>query len=147
VWNAPLIINGTITLSLQFDQAFALNAANVTSSGRPCYRFTPNSTAGKGVGAVSLQTPTTERTFHNETVWQTPAWWISADDLKVYAINALNGKILLNFPYSTGSTRSPETPCRFVPWHRDHRRPVTKEGASPSHPESALYSTPEVFFG
>src|SRR5437870_5994797 len=51
---SPLIINGTIYAVTQADQALALNAANGNVIWNTVLPVTPNSTAGKGVGAVSL---------------------------------------------------------------------------------------------
>jgi len=56
---APLIINGTITLSLSSTKAFALNAANGNVLWTTVLPVTPNSTAGR-VLAQSRCTSTTE---------------------------------------------------------------------------------------
>jgi len=94
---APLIINGTIYAVTQFDQAFALNAANGNVLWTTVLPVYPNSTAGKGVGAVSLHLHDGNEQFTTKLFNHTPTWWISADDLKVYAINALNGQIMFNY--------------------------------------------------
>src|SRR6267143_4877970 len=99
---APLIINGTIYFVTQANQAFAINAANGNVLWTTVLPVTPNSTAGKGVGSVSLHLHNGNQQFTTKLFGNTPAWWISADDLKVYAINALNGKILLNFSIFDG---------------------------------------------
>src|SRR5690242_8930294 len=51
---APLIINGTIYFVTQADQVFALNAANGNVLWTDVLPVLPNSTAGKGAGALSL---------------------------------------------------------------------------------------------
>jgi outer membrane protein assembly factor BamB len=94
---APLIINGTIYAVTQFDQAFALNAANGNVLWTTVIPVTPNSTAGLGVGPVFLHLHDGNEQFTTSLFNHTPTWWISADDQKVYAINALNGKFELNF--------------------------------------------------
>jgi hypothetical protein len=99
---APLIINGTIFAVTQFDQAFALNAANGNVLWTTVLPVTPNSTAGKGVGAVSLHLHDGNEQYTTKLFGSTPTWWISADDLKVYALNALTGKIMLNFSIFDG---------------------------------------------
>src|SRR4029077_8642630 len=99
---APLIINGTIYAVTQFDQAFALNAANGNIIWTDVLPVTPNSTAGKGVGAVSLHLHDGNEQFTTKLFGNTPTWWISADNLKVYAINALTGKIMLNWSIFDG---------------------------------------------
>jgi len=104
---APLIINGTVYFVTQFDQVFALNAANGNVLWTDVLPITANSTAGRGIGALALH-------HHNGNVQFTTRWtapgqsaavptfWISATDWKVYAINALNGKYLLNFSIFDG---------------------------------------------
>src|SRR5712692_3899731 len=99
---APLIINGTIYAVTQFDQAFALNAANGNVLWTTVLPVTPNSTAGLGIGPVFLHLHDGNEQFTTKLFNHTPAWWMSADDQKVYALNALTGKILLNFTIWTG---------------------------------------------
>jgi len=99
---SPLIINGTIYAVTQADQALALNAANGNVIWNTVLPVTPNSTAGKGVGAVSLHLHDGNEQFTTKLFGNTPTWWISADDLKVYAINALTGKIMLNWSIFDG---------------------------------------------
>ena len=99
---SPLIINGTIYAVTQADQALALNAANGNIIWTDVLPVTPNSTAGKGVGAVSLHLHDGDEQFTTKLFGNTPTWWISADDLKVYAINALTGKIMLNWSIFDG---------------------------------------------
>jgi len=94
---APLIINGTIYAVTQFDQAFALNAANGNVLWTDILPVTPNSTLGKGVGAISLHLHDGNEQFTTKLFSNTPTWWIAANDLKVYAINAVTGKYELNF--------------------------------------------------
>src|SRR4029077_9982590 len=94
---APLIINGTIYAVTQYDQAFALNAANGNVLWTDVLPLTPNSTAGLGAGALSLHLHDGNEQFTTKLFGNTPTWWISADDLKVYAINALTGAYQLNF--------------------------------------------------
>src|SRR6266566_5485794 len=51
---APLIINGTIYAVTQFDQVFALNAANGNVLWTTVLPITPNSTSGLGIGGRFL---------------------------------------------------------------------------------------------
>jgi outer membrane protein assembly factor BamB len=100
---APLIINGTIYAVTQYDQAFALNAANGNVLWTVVLPITANSTAGKGVGAVSLHLHDGNEQFTTKLFNHTPTWWISASDWKVYALNALTGAYELNFTVFTGT--------------------------------------------
>jgi glucose dehydrogenase len=94
----PIIINGTIYAVTNFAQVFALNAANGNVLWTDVIPIFPNSTVGHYVAAnVRLH-------LHNGHVWfttalfnHTPALWVASGDNKVWAINALNGKYLLNF--------------------------------------------------
>src|SRR5216684_1326113 len=99
---APLIINGTIYAVTQYDQAFALNAANGNVLWTDVLPITANSTAGKGVGAVSLHLHDGNEQFTTKLFNHTPTWWISANDWKVYALNALTGAYELNFTVFAG---------------------------------------------
>ena len=99
---APLIINGTIYAVTQFDQAFALNAANGNVLWTDVLPLTPNSTLGHGTGALTLHLHNGNQQYTTKLFGNTPTWWIAADDQKVYAINALNGKYELNFSVFDG---------------------------------------------
>src|SRR6267378_2583969 len=88
---APLIINGTIYAITQFGQVFALNAANGNVLWTDILPLFPNSTVGRGAGALSLHLHQGEEAFTTKLFGGTPTLWISAPDHKVYAINALNG--------------------------------------------------------
>jgi glucose dehydrogenase len=114
---APLIINGTIYAVTQFDQAFALNAANGNVLWTTVLPILPNSTAGKGAGVLSLHLHDGNEQFTTKLFGNTPTWWISADDMKVYAINALNGKIMLNFSIFDGvNTVAGNNPASLYHW-------------------------------
>ncbi len=99
---APLIINGTIYFVTQASQTFALNGANGNVLWTTVLPLAPNSTAGKGVGALSLHLHNGNQQFTTKLFGNTPTWWISTGDTKVYALNALTGKITLNFTVFTG---------------------------------------------
>jgi outer membrane protein assembly factor BamB len=99
---SPLIINGTICFVTQFGQVFALNAANGNVLWTTVLPLLPNSTAGRGTGPISLHFHDGNEWFTTKLFAGTPTMWIGAPDQKVYAINVLNGKILLNFTYFTG---------------------------------------------
>ncbi|MDA4118680.1 MAG: hypothetical protein OK455_10090, partial [Thaumarchaeota archaeon] len=99
---APLIINGTVYAVTQYDQAFALNAANGDVVWTDVLPLLPNSTAGHGTGPLTLHLHNGNEQFTNKLFGNTPTWWIAADDQKVYAINALNGKYELNFSVFNG---------------------------------------------
>ena len=103
---APLIINGTIYAVTQADQAFALNAANGNVLWTTVIPVLPNSSAGLGVTpAASLHLHDGNEQFTTKLFNHTPTWWISANDWKVYAINALTGAFLLNFTIFPGTNK------------------------------------------
>jgi glucose dehydrogenase len=95
--SAPLIVNGTIYFVTQSIQVFAVNAANGNVLWTTVLPIRPNSTAGHGTGAISLHLHDGNEQFTTKLFGNTPAFWVSAPDQKVYAINALTGKYLLNF--------------------------------------------------
>jgi glucose dehydrogenase len=101
---SPLIINGTIYAITQEGQIIAFNAANGNQLWTDILPIQPNSTKGLGVASLSLHFHQGEQTFTTaKTIFGgTPTYWISAPDLKIYAINALNGKYELNFSYYHG---------------------------------------------
>jgi outer membrane protein assembly factor BamB len=99
---APLIVNGTIYAVTQFDQIFAINAATGDVIWTDIIPITPNSTAGLGVGAVGLHAHDGQEQFTTSLFHDTPTYWISGDDYKIYAINAINGSYELNFSTFTG---------------------------------------------
>jgi glucose dehydrogenase len=101
---APLIINGTIYAVTQFDQVFALNAANGNVLWTTVLPITPNSTQGLGIGGLFLHLHNGAQQFTTKLFGNTPTYWIAANDQKVYALNALNGKYELNFSIFTGVT-------------------------------------------
>jgi len=98
----PMIINGTIYAITQFDQVFALNAANGNVLWSDILPVLPNSTVGHGTGAVSLHLHDGDQQFTTKLFGNTPTLWYAADDQKVYAVNALNGKYELNFSVFSG---------------------------------------------
>jgi len=99
---SPLIINGTVYFVTQSMQAFALNAANGNVLWTTVLPVLPNSTTGHGTGAISLHLHDGNEWFTTSLFNHTPAFWVAAADQKIYALNALNGKIILNFTYFTG---------------------------------------------
>src|SRR5437660_9243863 len=114
---APLIINGTVYAVTQYDQAFALNAANGNVLWTDVLPIFPNSTAGRGSGALSLHLHDGNEAFTTKLFNHTPTWWISADDQKVYAINALNGNYELNFTIFNGvNTVAGNSPGAVYHW-------------------------------
>jgi glucose dehydrogenase len=100
--SAPMIINGTIYFVTQFDQVFALNAANGNVLWTDVLPLQPNSTAGHGTGPLSLHLHDGNVQFTTKLFGNTPTFWVAADDQKMYAINALNGKYELNFSVFNG---------------------------------------------
>src|SRR5882672_1931380 len=100
--SAPMIINGTIYFVTQADQVFALNAANGNVLWTVVLPLLPNSTAGHGTGPLSLHLHDGNVQFTTKLFGNTPTFWVAADDQKVYAINALNGKYELNFSVFNG---------------------------------------------
>jgi glucose dehydrogenase len=114
---APLIINGTVYAVTQYDQAFALNAANGNVLWTDVLPIFPNSTAGRGSGALSLHLHDGNEQFTTKLFNHTPTWWISADDQKVYAINALTGAYELNFTIFNGvNTVAGNSPGAIYHW-------------------------------
>ena len=99
---APLIINGTIYAVTQFDQVFALNAANGNVLWTDVLPILPNSTAGKGTGALSLHFHDGDMQYTTKLFGKTPTLWIAASDLRDYAINAVTGKYEMNFSIFDG---------------------------------------------
>jgi outer membrane protein assembly factor BamB len=100
---SPLIINGTIYFVTQAMQVFALNAANGNVLWTTVLPVLPNSTAGRGIqGGISLHLHDGNEQFTTSLFNHTPAFWVSAADQRVYALNALTGKIILNFTDFTG---------------------------------------------
>src|SRR5216683_3264374 len=99
---APLIINGTVYFVTQASQVFALNAANGNVLWTTVLPVLPNSTAGHGTGPVSLHLHDGNEWFTTSLFNHTPAFWVAAADQKIYGLNALTGKIILNFTYFTG---------------------------------------------
>jgi len=100
--SAPMIINGTIYFVTQANQVFALNAANGNVLWTVVLPLLPNSTAGHGTGPLSLHLHDGNVQFTTKLFGNTPTFWVAADDQKMYAINALNGKYLLNFSVFNG---------------------------------------------
>ena len=95
---SPMIINGTVYFVTQAMQAFAINAANGNVIWTTVLPVLPNSTAGHSIaGGVSLHLHDGNEYFTTKLFGNTPAFWVSAADQKIYALNALNGKIILNF--------------------------------------------------
>ena len=99
---APLIINGTIYFVTQFDQVFALNAANGNVLWTDQIPILPNSTAGKGTGNLSLHFHDGDLQYTTKLFSNTPTIWIAASDLRDYAINAVTGKYEMNFSIFDG---------------------------------------------
>jgi hypothetical protein len=83
-------------------QAFALNAANGNVLWTTVLPILPNSTAGHGIASISLHLHDGNVQFTTSLFNHTPAFWVSAADQKIYALNAANGKILLNFTHFAG---------------------------------------------
>jgi outer membrane protein assembly factor BamB len=105
--SAPMIINGTIYFVTQFDEVFALNAANgavLWADQIPEYL---NSTADRGIGALSLHHHDGIDQFTTSLFGGIPTFWIDADDWVVYAINAINGNYELNFSIYNGPSTVP----------------------------------------
>ncbi len=102
----PLIINGTIYAATQEGQIMAINAATGNQIWTVVLPVLPNSTAGLGVASLNLHFHQGEITFTTTNFgWNsggTATFWISAPNLKIYAINALTGKYEMNFSYWHG---------------------------------------------
>ncbi|MDA4118872.1 MAG: PQQ-binding-like beta-propeller repeat protein, partial [Thaumarchaeota archaeon] len=101
---APIIVNGTVYAITQYGQVFALNAANGNVLWTDVLPITANSTAGvPSAGVLTLHLHDGAEQYTTKLFGNTPTLWYAAPDLKIYAINALNGKYELNFSYFTGA--------------------------------------------
>ena len=101
---APLIINGTIYMITQFNQVFALNAANGNVIWTDVIPLAPNSTVGLGAGPLSLHLHEGDEQFTTKLFNHTPTLWLAASNFKDYAINAQTGAYELNFSIFNGIT-------------------------------------------
>jgi outer membrane protein assembly factor BamB len=99
---AVVLINGTVYAVTQFDQVFALNAANGDVEWNDQLPILANSTAGKNSGPISFHFHDGDIQFTTTLFNHTPTIWVSASDLRDYAINALSGKYELNFSVFDG---------------------------------------------
>ena len=99
---APLTINGTVYAITQFGQVFALNAANGNVIWTTVLPILPNATSGKNIASISLHLHDGSEQYTTKLFGNTQTLWYAAPDLKIYALNALNGKYELNFTYWTG---------------------------------------------
>jgi outer membrane protein assembly factor BamB len=100
--SALLIINGTVFAVTQFDQVFALNAANGDVEWTDQIPIAANSTLGKDSGPVSFHFHDGDVQFTTSLFNHTPTFWVSASNLRDYAINANNGQYELNFSVFNG---------------------------------------------
>jgi outer membrane protein assembly factor BamB len=98
---AVLIINGTVYAITQFDEAFALNAADGDVEWSYQVPLSLNSTIGTG-SPLALHTHDGNEQWTTSLFGHTPALWFLAEDNQVYALDALNGTVLLNFTTFTG---------------------------------------------
>jgi hypothetical protein len=95
---APLTVNGTTYAVTQDDQAFAFNTQNGDVEWEDVLPITSASLNQTLTGSlVSLHLHDGNEAFTTKLFGNTPTWWISADDQKIYAINAITGKYELNF--------------------------------------------------
>jgi len=99
---APMIVNGTIYAITQFDQVFALNAANGDVIWNDVLPITLTSTAGLDTSGVVLHAHDGIEQWTTSLFDHTPTLWLQAADEKVYAIDAVNGAYELNFTDFTG---------------------------------------------
>jgi glucose dehydrogenase len=104
---APLIINGTVYATDQDNQVFALNAGNGDVEWTDDLPVTLNSTAGLGVGSLSLHLHDNAQSFTTSLFNNTPTYWIAASNYYVYAIDALNGQYEVNFSIFMGASTIP----------------------------------------
>ena len=91
--SAPMIINGTVYAITQYGQVFALNAANGNVLWTDVLPITANATAGvSGAVVLTLHLHDGAEQYSTKLFGGTPTLWFSTPDLKIWAINALNGK-------------------------------------------------------
>jgi glucose dehydrogenase len=98
---AVLIINGTVYAITQFDEVFALNAETGDVVWSFLVPLTLNSTIGTG-SPLALHTHDGNEQWTTSLFNHTPALWFLAENNQVYALDALNGSVLLNFTTFTG---------------------------------------------
>ncbi len=101
----PLIINGTIFLVTQFGDVTALNAATGNVIWDRLLPLRANSTVGMGAGNINLHFHQGEQTYTagaSTIMGGKPTYWISAPDHVIYGIDALTGKLVMNFSYWHG---------------------------------------------
>jgi outer membrane protein assembly factor BamB len=104
---APMIINGTLYVLAQDDQVFALNAANGDVLWTTVLPITANSTFGHDVGKVDLHIHGDFEAYTTTLFNNTPTFWASGADQKIYALNALTGAYELNFTDFAGTNTIP----------------------------------------
>src|SRR4029077_8017588 len=90
---APMIVNGTIYMVTQANQAFALNAAN----GNVLWTTVLPVNASGPAGNAGLHLHNGNAQFTTKLFNHTPTFWIAAGDRKEYALKALMRKVGLNF--------------------------------------------------
>jgi glucose dehydrogenase len=98
VGQATIIVNGTIYAVTNYGQIFALNAATGDVEWTDLIPLSANSTAGiPGISGLMLHLHEEDEQFTTTLFNNTPTYWVSSPDLRVYAIDALNGMYELNF--------------------------------------------------
>jgi len=106
---AILIVNGTAFATTNFDETIAFNVAN----GDILWSYINTLTLGQslpGSGPLSLYTHDGNEWFTTATFGSGvsgPTLWQQGDDYVVYALDALNGKLELNFTDFTGLSMVP----------------------------------------
>jgi hypothetical protein len=90
----PIIYNGTLIFSTVYALIYAVNAANGDILWQHQLPITINSTAGLGIGPLSLHMHQGAQTFTTSPnlFGGTPTYWVGDNAQILYAINAITGK-------------------------------------------------------
>jgi PQQ enzyme repeat/PQQ-like domain len=101
----PLIVNGTAYAITSFDEVLAFNVANGDVLWTSTSPLAVNQTQGEASGPVSLHDHDGNEWFSTATFGSGvsgPTLWFQGQDNRVFALNALSGKEVLNFSDYTG---------------------------------------------
>jgi glucose dehydrogenase len=105
-----LIVNGTAFATTVFDETIAFNVANGNVLWTFTVPLTVNSTQGLDSGKLGLHSHDGNEAFTTATFNSAvsgPTLWEQGQDYRVYAINALTGKVEMNFTDFTGDSMVP----------------------------------------
>ena len=101
----PLIVNGTVFAMSNVNEVFAFNIANGNVLWTFLSPLVANQTAGLGAGPVAVHAHDGNEQFTTATFGSGvsgPTYWFEAGNARIYALNALTGKLQLSFLSFTG---------------------------------------------